>query len=165
MAITAGMTTWEKQNTKLFADFGTSETPKINRIGKSTTFDLVMNAETETLDFIEDASPTELVKSYKPSLAQDLYMAEGDPAFDDMFALYLKRPVGGDAVKPIILVYPKAGTTENTFVAQKAQATIVFTNFNTVDKKLNFDLKFADIVNGTATFTEGKPTFTADVTP
>lgn len=162
MANITALTIWEKHNTKIFIDFGTAETPDWARLGKSTVFDLAMNPETETFDFIEDATPTELLKLYKPSMAQEIFLGEGDPAFDELFEMYHARPVGSEAIKPVLIVYPKAGTTENTFVAMKAEATISFNNFNAVDKKLSFDMKFSGIVNGTVTFTDGKPTFTAD---
>ena len=163
MAGITELTTWEKHNTKVFIDFGTSEKPKIERLGKSTVFDLAMNPETETFDFIEDETPTELLKHYKPSMAQEIFLAEGEPAFDELFDMYRKRPVGSQAVRPVIIVYPKVTADEaGGFVAQKADASISFNNYNTVGKKLTFDMKFASIVNGGAIFTDGKPTFTPD---
>ena len=155
----AGLTVWEKQNTKLFLDFGASAEPKWVRVGKSTVFDYAFNPETETFDFIEDATPTELLKTYKPSMAQEIYLAEGDPAFDELFDMARGLPVGSDAVRPALIAYPKAGTAANSFLAMRAEATISFNNLNTVDRKLSFDLKFANIENGTATFAEGVPTF------
>ncbi|MEG1813465.1 MAG: hypothetical protein RR337_09225, partial [Clostridia bacterium] len=122
MSNITSLTIWEKRNTKLFLDFGTTGTPSWVRLGKSTVFDLAFNPETETFDFIEDEMPTELLKSYKPSMAQEIFLGEGDPAFDKLFELSRKRPVGSMAVIPALLVYPKAGTTGNSFLAMKAEA-------------------------------------------
>ena len=156
------LTIWEKHNTKLFLDFGTAQAPAWVRLGKSTVFDLAFNPETETFDFIEDETPTDLLKNYKPSMAQEIFLGEGDPAFDKLFEMSRKRPVGSAAVVPALIVYPKAGKTENSLLAMKAEATITFNNLNTVDKKLSFDMKFSSIVDGTVAFAEGVPTFTAE---
>lgn len=158
------LTTWEKYNTKIFIDFGKSvDTPVYARLGKSTVFDLAMNPELETFDFIEDETPTELLKLYKPSMAQEIYLAEGEPAFDELFEMYRSRPVGTKAVRRALIVYPKKGTEEGAFIAQKFDATITFNNYNAVDKKLTFDMKISGIINGKATFADNKPEFTPDV--
>ncbi|MDO4547540.1 MAG: hypothetical protein Q4D04_05555 [Clostridia bacterium] len=162
MSNITSLTIWEKHNTRIFLDFGTADTPDWVKLGKSTVFDLAMNPETETFDFIEDETPTDILKHYKPSMAQEVLMGEGDDAFDALFAMYHKRPVGADAVVPVMIVYPKAGTGEGTFVAMRGEAMIAFNNFNTVDRKLSFDMNFSGLENGTATFTSGSPTFTAD---
>ena len=162
MADITELTTWEKHNTQIFLDFGTAQTPDWTRLGKSTVLDRAMNPETETFNFIEDETPTELVKRYKPSMAQEIYTAAGDDAFDALFTLYHTRPVGTAAVVPMLIVYPKAGSAASTFVAEKSEATISFTNFNAVDKKLTFNLLEANIVNGTVAIANSVPTFTAD---
>ena len=162
MANMTGLTVWEKHNTKLFLDFGTSQTPQWVRLGKSTVFDFAFNPETESFDFIEDETPTEVLKTYKPSMAQEVYLAEGDDAFDELFEMSHQRPTGAAAILPALIVYPKAGTAEGSFVALKMEATVSFNNFNTVDKKLSFDLKFSNLQNGTVAMSEGVPAFTAD---
>ena len=63
------MATWEKQNSMLFID--TSETPSAPdwaRLRKSTVFDLAFNPEVETLDFIDQQFPSDVLKYYKPCL-------------------------------------------------------------------------------------------------
>lgn len=168
MANITELTTWEKHMIKIFIGFGASAGAGAGawayaRLGKSTVFDIAMNPETETFDFIEDETPTELLKQYKPSMAQEIYLAEGEPAFDELFQMYLKKPVGTQAVRPAMIVYPKKGVAEKSFIAQQLNATISFNNFNPVDKKLTFDMKFANIVNGEVTFTNDKPEFEPDV--
>lgn len=156
------MATWEKQNSKIFIDTSTTpNTPDWARIVYSTVFDLAFNAETETLDYISSAAPTDMIKTYKPSMDQETVLEEGDDLFDYMFDLMQSLPTGTAAERPCLIVFPKAGTTTGTFVAWKVNATITFKNYNPVDKKLTFSLTFAgDIAKGTVTITSGTPTFT-----
>ena len=46
------------------------EAPTWKRATKSTDLAIAMNAETETFDFIADESPTDEIKSYKPTITQ-----------------------------------------------------------------------------------------------
>lgn len=74
-------------------------TPSWARIGKSTVFDLVLNAQTEDNDFIEDEIPTTDIKYYKPSLAQELQANKGDAAFDYLYDMFFNLPTGEDVKK------------------------------------------------------------------
>ena len=93
----------------LFID--TSETPSAPdwaRLRKSTVFDLAFNPEVETLDFIDQQFPSDVLKYYKPSMEQETQLEEGDELFDYMFALMNALPTGSSAVRPVLLVFPKA---------------------------------------------------------
>lgn len=153
---------WKKHQTIPFVDIGTTGEADWARIGKSTIFDLVLNAETETLDFIEDENPTDLLKKYKPTLSQELKTMQGDKAFDALFDMLYTLPVGEAAIRKVLLVFPKAGTTTGTFLAWQVDSTVVLSNFNTVDEKILFNLNFnGNIERGTVTIAAGQPTFTA----
>ena len=106
------MATWEKQNSMLFID--TSETPSAPdwaRLRKSTVFDLAFNPEVETLDFIDQQFPSDVLKYYRPSMEQETQLEEGDDLFDYMFALMNALPTGSSAVRPVLFVFPMFAIT------------------------------------------------------
>lgn len=159
------MATWEKDQSMLFIDFSdTPSTPEWKRVRKSTVFDLAFNPETETQDYIDQRFPTDILKSYKPSMEQETMLEEGDALFDEMFELMNSLPTGTNAIKPVLFVFPKKATSPATsFVAWKVDCMISFSNYNTVDRKLSFSLSFAgDIDYGTVAISSGAPTFTSD---
>lgn len=156
------MATWTKAQTYLFIDTSATATPDWARIGKSTTFTLSLNAQTETQDYIEDENPTTSIKNYQPTLPQELRTIEGDDAFDFIFGMFLDRPTGTDAEKTILIVFPKTSTT-STYVAWKVGSTVTLKDFDTVAQKVTFDLSLnGTITEGTVTFADGVPTFVAD---
>ena len=159
------MATWEKDQSMLFIDFSdTPSTPEWKRVRKSTVFDLAFNPETDTQDYIDQRFPTDILKSYKPSMDQETMLEEGDELFEAMFELMQSLPTGTSAIKPALFVFPKKATDSATsFVAWKVDCTITFSNYNTVDRKLSFSLAFAgDIDYGSVAVSAGVPTFTSD---
>ena len=159
------MATWEKDQSMLFIDFSdTPSTPEWKRVRKSTVFDLEFNPETETQDYIDQRFPTEIIKSYKPSMNQETMLEEGDELFEAMFELMQSLPTGTSAIKPALFVFPKKATDPATsFVAWKVACTITFSNYDTVNRKLSFSLAFAgDIDYGSVAVSAGAPTFTSD---
>ena len=159
------MATWEKDQSMLFIDFGDEpSTPEWKRVRKSTVFDLAFNPEVETLDFIDQQFPSDVLKYYKPSMDQETMLEEGDELFEAMFELMQSLPTGTSAIKPALFVFPKKATDPATsFVAWKVDCTITFSNYNTVDRKLSFSLAFAgDIDYGSVAVSAGAPTFTSD---
>lgn len=156
------MATWTKNNTMLFVDFGEG-TEDWKRVRKSTTFDLAFNPETEDMDFIDMANTATVLKTYKLTMDQETSLEEGDPLFDEMFEMMQTLPVGDDAKRNIMIVFPKQHSGGTGFVAWKMPVTLTFSNFNTVDKKLSFAMnQNGDFIRGKATVAEDKPTFTAD---
>ncbi|MBQ5851518.1 MAG: hypothetical protein IIW54_12035 [Lachnospiraceae bacterium] len=152
----------KKHQTIPFVDVGTSDTQDWARIGYSTIFDLVLNANTVTNDYIKDEMPTDEVTHYKPSLSQELQTIKGDPAFDFLYDMLYNLPTGEAIKRDVLLVFAGNIGTEDTpkFNAWKVKASIILTNFNTVDEKILFDLSLGgSIVKGTATVTDGKPVF------
>ena len=59
------LTRLKKHKTIPFINIGTSAAPTWARIGKSTIFDLTLNANVVTSDFIEDEMPTDDITYYK----------------------------------------------------------------------------------------------------
>lgn len=138
------------------------------RVGKSTVYELQFNPELETRDYIEDRTPTEELKNYKPTMAQEIALIQGDPAFDYLYGFLETLPTGESAKKEVLLLFPTSvtgdGETKN-FKAWKTLATISLNSLNTVDKKITFNLSFANIEHGTATVSAGQPTFSAKGEP
>jgi len=153
----------KKHQTIPFVDISDSDSPTYARIGKSTIFDLVLNANVLTNNYIEDEMPTDEVDYYKPTLSQELATMKGDTAFDFFYEMLYDLPTGEALKKKVLLVFAgNVGTEEApSFNAWLVPATIVLKNLNTVDEKILFDLNFGgNIERGTATVTDGTPTFT-----
>lgn len=153
---------WTKEKSMIFINTADDETPEWARIGKSTVYDLVLNANTVTEDFIEDEMPRDEVDYYKPEMSQELATYEGDKAFDYIWDMFYKLPVGTELNKKILFVFPKniGLSNETKFQAWNTECAIILNDFNSVDKKIIFTLKINQIERGTVTVTEGKPSFT-----
>ena len=154
----------EKHQTPVFIDVsktlnGSGDwTPSWKRVELSTIFALNPNPQTETLDFIAYEAPVEEITKYQPELPLECATYEGDSAFDFLYELYKSLPVGSAAYVPTLICF--GGTGKDAWQIKKT--TIVFGELNTVDRKLNFTLKFGgDIEKGTYTITSGTPSFTA----
>lgn len=139
----------------------TAEEPEWARIGKSTVFDLVMNAQTEENDFIQDEMKTTEIMSYSPSLAQELQANKGDPAFDYLYDMFFNLPTGEDVKKNLLIVFDGNQGTEEApvFKAWNTQATLTLDHFDSVAEKIYFNFAINSIERGTATVTGGKPAF------
>lgn len=137
------------------------------RIGKSTIFSLAVNANVVTNDYIEDEAPTDEITYYKPTLPQELAAYKGDPAFDAIYKMFYNLPTGAEAKRDVLIVFDGniASTTPNaepTFNGWQVNATIVLTEFNTVDGKITFTLNLNGNINRCAVkITDGSPTIMA----
>ena len=155
------LTRLKKHKTIPFINTGTSSSPVWARIGKSTIFDLTLNANVVTSDFIEDEMPTDDITSYKPTLPQELQTNAGDDAFDYVYGKFYDLPTGEEVKEDVLIVF--AGSA-SPYKAWRSTATMVLKDLNTVDEKILFDLNFGgNITKGTATVTEGVPEFTPTV--
>ena len=137
----------------------TTSTPSWARIGKSTIFDLTLNANIVTSDFIEDEMPTDDVTYYKPTLPQELQTNAGDASFDYIYEMFKSLPTGEDIKKEILICF--AGTS-SPVDAWLTNSSVILKDLNSVDEKILFDININKITNGTVTFDEttGAPTFT-----
>jgi hypothetical protein len=154
----------KKHNTIPFLDIGTAAAPQWARIGKSTVFDLVLNAQTEENNFIEDEMATTDVTRYAPSLAQELQCNKGDEAFDYLYDLFFNLPTGEGVKKKLLIVFAgDIGTADAPkFKAWDTVSTLILDHFDSVAEKIYFSFNIAKINRGKVTVSNGVPTFTAD---
>ena len=144
-----------------YINTGTHEAPVWARIGKSTIFDLTLNANIVTSDFIEDEMPTDDVTYYKPTLPQELQTNAGDASFDYIYSMFKTRPTGEDIKKEILICFAGATSPVDAWLTN---SSVILKDLNSVDEKILFDLNINKITDGTVTFNEetGAPTFTAE---
>ncbi|RHP98960.1 hypothetical protein DW996_12325 [Roseburia sp. AM51-8] len=142
-------------------NIATSGSPEHARIGKSTIFDLVLNAQTEENDFIESEMPTTDVQYYKPELSQELQSNKGDPAFDYLYEMFLDLPTGEEVKKNLMIVFAGNIGTEDAekFNAWNTKATLILDHFDSVAEKIYFKFSIYEIERGTCTVADGKPVY------
>lgn len=157
------LTRLKRHKTIPFLNISTTEAEEWARIGKSTVFDLVLNAQTEENDFIEDEMKTTDITSYNPALSQELQCNKGDAAFDYLYDMFFNLPTGEDVKKNLLIVFDGNQGTEEApkFRAWNTKSTLILDHFDSVAEKIYFKFNINSIVRGTATVTAGKPTFTA----
>ena len=153
----------KKHKIALFLNAGTPGSPDWVRIKKSTAFDLSLNPETQTFDYIADESPTEELMKYAPSLNQALTMYKGEPDYEYVFNRFYELKTGSDAKSEVLIVFFQEETATNTFKAWKSECSIVANDLNSVDSTLTFDVRFGGTVaKGTAVVTNNVPVFSSD---
>ena len=154
----------KKHKTIPFLNTAKTDTPEWARVGKSTVFDLVLNAQTEDNDFIEDEMATTEIMSYKPELAQELQCNKGDPAFDFLYDMFFNLPTGEEVKKNMLIVFAGNAGTEDApeFKAWNTTSTLILDHFDSVAEKIYFKFSIIKIERGTATVTDGKPAFTRE---
>lgn len=151
----------KKFKTIPFLNIVTSGSAEYARIGKSTIFDLVLNAQTEENDFIESEMPTTDVQYYKPELSQELQSNKGDPAFDYLYEMFLDLPTGEEVKKNLLIVFAGNIGTEDAekFNAWNTKATLILDHFDSVAEKIYFKFSIYEIERGTCTVADGKPVY------
>ncbi|MDY5870675.1 MAG: hypothetical protein SPK58_09775 [Lachnospiraceae bacterium] len=157
------LTRLKRHKTIPFLNISTTEAEDWARIGKSTVFDLVLNAQTEENDFIDSEMKTTDITSYKPELSQELQSNKGDAAFDYLYDMFFNLPTWEDVKKNLLIVFDGNQGTEEApkFRAWNTKSTLILDHFDSVAEKIYFKFNVNSIVRGTATVTAGKPTFTA----
>lgn len=143
---------------------GASWTPTYKRIDKSTIFDLALNPQSESVDYICFESAVEEISSYQPELPQEIALYRGNPIYDFVEGLVLDLPVGDDVKVPFLLAFPP-DASDVIKGWQVQECRLLLSNYNSVDGKITFTLKLGgDIEKGTITIaaSTGVPTFTAD---
>lgn len=125
------------------------------RIDRSTIFELSINEESESFDYIADENPTEEVTKNAPELPSEIKIEEGSPIYDFMFKELYDLPTGEACKVPFLLCF--GGTDKK---AWRGVSTIIGKVLNTVDGKLSFNIKMGgNIEKGTYTVSDGNPTF------
>lgn len=154
----------KKYRTIPFLNIGTTSTAVWARIGRSTVFDLALNAITEENNFIEDEMTTTDITGYQPALEQELQTNKNDAAFDYIYDMFFNLPTGEDVKKNLLLVFDGATVDDDDvehFNAWNTTATLTLNHFDSVAEKIYFKLSINKITKGTATVSNGTPTFTA----
>lgn len=160
----SGLTRLKKFRTIPFLNIDEeSGTAEWARIGKSTVFDLVLNAQTEENDFIENEMPETDIMYYKPELSQELQCNKGDAAFDYLYDMFFNLPTGEDVKKQLLIVFDGNIGTESApkFNAWKTRSTLVLDHFDSVAEKIYFKFSIFEIERGTCIVTDKVPAFTA----
>lgn len=152
----------KKHRTMLFIDDKSKDTDNWLRIGKSTVYDLVLNAQTEENNFIGEEMPSTDITNYKPEISQELQCNKGDPAFDYIYDMFYNLPTGEDVKIPALFVFDGNDGTEDDpeFKAWNTISTITLDHFDSVAEKIYFKLNINSIERGTVKVTAGKPVYT-----
>lgn len=156
------LTRLKKHRTIPFLNTATADTPTWARIGKSTVFDLVLNAQTEDNNFIQDEMPTTEITHYKPELGQELQCNKGDAAFDYLYDMFYQLPTGEAVKKQLLIVFDGNEGTEEApkFRAWNTESTLILDHFDSVAEKIYFKFNINNIERGTATVKDGEPEYT-----
>lgn len=142
------------------------ESPTWKRARTSTDLAHAMNPETETFDYIADESPTDELKSYKPSIAQTQTAYIGDPVYDYVFGLYESQGVGSNAVTQGMIVYQqkKAVAEAQENVALQFEALITIDTYDIVAGTITYTIgQRGTPTHGTAVIENDAPTFHMEV--
>lgn len=156
----------KKNKTMLFLDISKGGTANWARIGKSTVYDLVLNAQTEENNFIEDEMPSTDITYYKPEISQELQANKGDSAFDFIYDMFYNLPTGEEVKVPALFVFAgNVGTEDDpSFNAWSTTSTVTLDHFDSVAEKIYFKLSINSIERGTVKVTAGKPVYTKTTT-
>ena len=155
----AGMTKLTKDQFIPFIDVEEDTTFTDNewaRIDLSTIFDLAMNPQSETMDYICYKNAVEEVISNQPELPQEIALYEGNPMYDYIMEKFYSMPVGDECKVPFLMCF--GGTTK---LAWRCIATLLMDTLSTTEGKITFSIRLGgDIDLGTYTISDGVPTFT-----
>lgn len=151
----------KKHRTIPFLDIGSDSSPTWARIGKSTVFDLVLNAQTEENNFIESEMPEVDITNYKPELSQELQCNKGDPAFDYLYDMFYNLPTGEDVKRQLLIVFDgnQADSENPKFRAWNTTSTLILDHFDSVAEKIYFKFNINKIERGTCTVEDGVPVY------
>lgn len=134
-----------------------------------TTGQIAMNAEITTEQYIHQVTAFNSVDSYAPSFSVTQTAFKGNPVYDYVFDLYINRATQSKAETQIINVYlaEETGEGTKTFLAEKQDVTIEITSYGgdagspvAIEYVIHFN---GDHKKGTATITEGVPSFTEEL--
>lgn len=131
------------------------------RIDKSTVLEIQANAETEDLAYIAFASDQTQLKSYRPTLDQEIAIERGNPIYDFVFDLFYEMDATNAKV-PFLMVFPKAAEADTDCPAWLYDdAQLVLQSLNPVDGKITFQINLnGDGRKGDVTVASGSPVFT-----
>lgn len=141
-----------------FIDVSATSTADWQRIDKSTVFEIEMNAETESFDYISQELPTEEIAGYAPSMDQEIATYRGNPIYDFMFKRFYNCDVSH--ARTLICFPQDADGKLPAWLVE--DTTLVLDAMNWAEGKITWSMKFGgDIQRGTYSVTGGVPVFTA----
>lgn len=142
--------------------------PAWRRIAKSKIFDMALNPQSSSEDYIAYETPIEEISGYQPEIPQEIAMYRGDPVYDYVEELVYNLQVGDALRVPVLLMFPPELDAEGKLTGkikawQVKEARLLLSNFNSVEGKITFTLKLGGTYDrGEATVSNGEPVFTAD---
>lgn len=145
---------------KIFIDVSDGNgDPLWKQIDKSTVLDIAMNPESESQDYISMEMPVEEIKSYKPSMDQEIATYANNPIYEYMFAKFYAAEV---TQLRTLICFPPHGDPEVKEAWMVPITTCVLNNMNYVDGKLSWSMSFGgNTQRGTYEVDmDGAPTFT-----
>lgn len=132
-----------------------------------TTGQIAMNANTTSEQYIHQTTAYNSIDSYAPTFAVTQTAYKGDAVYDYVFGLYINRATQSDAETSILNVY-LAEPSNSGYLAEEQKVAIEITNYGgdagnpvSIEYSIHFN---GNHTKGTATITDGVPTFTADST-
>lgn len=148
----------------LFLNTGTAETPIWSLVGDGVTeMSIAYNPQTSEVVYINQDSGVTDVESYKPTIAAPMTAMAGDPVFDYVDAIRMKRKVLTDCVTECLLVYLYKDEQSGAYPAEKNACGVQIDEFGGAggeSTKLSFTLNLqGNAVSGV--FNPTNKTFTA----
>lgn len=139
--------------------------PDWSRIAKSTIFDLTLNPQSTTEDYIAYETAIEEISGYQPEIQQEIALYRGDPVYDYIEDLCYDLEVGDALRVPVLLLFPPKMGADNKLTGeirawQVQEARLLLSDYNSVDGKVTFTIKLGGTYDrGTVTVSNGKPEF------
>lgn len=128
----------------LFLNTGTAETPIWSLVGDGVTeMSIAYNPQTSEVVYINQDSGVTDVESYKPTIAAPMTAMAGDPVFDYVDAIRMKRKVLTDCVTECLLVYLYKDEQSGAYPAEKNACGVQIDEFGGAggeSTKLSFTL-------------------------
>ena len=141
-----------------FIDVSESDTPSWKRIDKSTIFEIEMNAETESCDYISQEMPSEEIVSYAPSMDQEIATYRGNPIYEFMFQRFYNCST---AHGKSLICFP-ADESGKQMAWLVTDTSFVLNAMNWAEGKITWSMRFGgDIQRGTYSVSNGVPSFVA----
>lgn len=140
------------------------ESPTYGLLGLGvTTGQIGMNASVTTEQYIHQETAYNSVESYAPNISITQTAYKGDAVYDYVFDLFYNRKTGSDCETDILNVYLVETEGENTYKAERQKVAIEISSYGG-DAGSPVQIEYTIHYNGsadkgTATITEGVPTF------
>lgn len=130
-----------------------------------TSYGIAYNPQVSTEKFIIHDAATSVLESYQKQGAVTQKCYKGDACFEYLNELRRKNSVGSE-VQTTVLDIDKwdKGTTANSFKATKSDVILAINNYMGEEATIEYTIYYnGDAIQGEATISDGKPTFTASI--